>query len=201
MYEPQLANPGANPEMQLLPTEDINVINSQAVSEDYTSNYTRGHLTPTMHQRTLEDREATFTLTNIVPQREGSNSGPWGELEKKVLNRKTFCQGDMYVITGVMPGNRQMNEKVSVPDYLWSAYCCTKYKTKIQKLRPKFPTYAAVGSNIEERPEHDPVEVKTQDFAVTQMSLADLERNLKAKLRLRTPVSLFAGGCTVTKGD
>ncbi|XP_069550698.1 endonuclease domain-containing 1 protein-like, partial [Brachyistius frenatus] len=101
MYEPQLVLSDANPEMEPfhIPV-DQNVIESQAVLEDYrNSNFTRGHLNPSVHQKTKEDRKATFTLTNIVPQRGGSNSGPCNQLENEVLRKfKAFCTGKMLTV-------------------------------------------------------------------------------------------------------
>ncbi|XP_035983426.1 endonuclease domain-containing 1 protein [Fundulus heteroclitus] len=98
MYEPQLAFAGDSPDMRPFGRPvDQNVIESQAVDDDYKhSGFTRGHLTPSFHQEKEDDRNATFTLTNIVPQKKGSNEGPWNTLEKNVLDRfKAFCTGSM----------------------------------------------------------------------------------------------------------
>lgn len=183
---------------------DQNVIESQAVLHDYmNSSYTKGHLNPSMHQKTKEDREATFTLTNIVPQRAGSNSGPWSGLENEVLTKfKTFCNGSMYVITGVMPYNsepRWINNRVSVPEYMWSAYCCPSYKSNLPKsVKPFFPTYAAVGRNDRNSGEEIvPVNVKAKasvrGYDVRRMSLETLEGILTQRLAM--PISLFHGQC------
>ncbi|XP_038554686.1 endonuclease domain-containing 1 protein-like [Micropterus salmoides] len=205
MYEPQLAFSRASSEMKHFQTPvDQNVIESQAVLHDYmNSSYTKGHLNPSMHQKTKEDREATFTLTNIVPQRAGSNSGPWSGLENEVLTEfKTFCNGSMYVITGVMPYNsepRWINNRVSVPEYMWSAYCCPSYKSNLPKsVKPFFPTYAAVGRNDRNSGEEIvPVNVKAKasvrGYDVRRMSLETLEGILTQRLAM--PISLFHGQC------
>lgn len=183
---------------------DQNVIESQAVLQDYkNSTYTKGHLNPSMHQRTKEDREATFTLTNIVPQRAGSNSGPWSILENEVLRKfKAFCNGMMYVITGTMPymsGAQWINNRVSVPEYIWSAYCCPSYRDSLpMSVRPFFPTYAAVGRNDcnssqEIVPVNTKVKASVRGYDVRRMSLEALE-NILTK-RLAMPISLFDGQC------
>uniref|UniRef100_A0A3Q2Y5R8 Endonuclease domain-containing 1 protein-like n=1 Tax=Hippocampus comes TaxID=109280 RepID=A0A3Q2Y5R8_HIPCM len=201
----QLAFSHASPEMKPFNTPvDQNVLESQAVLEDYkNSNYTRGHLNPSMHQKTREDRVATFTLTNVVPQRAGSNSGPWNSLEKGMLKKfKTFCEGPMYVITGAMPyanGTRWINNRVSVPEYMWSAYCCPSYKAKLPRdVRPLFPTFAAVGRNDRNSGEEIvPVNPKVRNslrgYDVRKMPLDTLEDILAQRLAM--PISLFEGQC------
>ncbi|XP_047441395.1 endonuclease domain-containing 1 protein-like [Mugil cephalus] len=205
MYEPQLAFSGAHPEMEPfhIPV-DQNVIESQAVLQDYrNSSFTKGHLNPSMHQKTAEDREATFTLTNIVPQKAGSNSGPWSRLENDVLKKfTTYCEGPMYVITGAMPYKSNIpliNNRVSVPEYMWSAYCCPSYKSGLpQSVQQFFPTYAAVGRNDPNSGEEIvPVNVRAKaavrGYDVRRMSLETLEGILVDRLAM--PISLFDGGC------
>ncbi|XP_057706680.1 endonuclease domain-containing 1 protein-like [Corythoichthys intestinalis] len=205
MYEPQLAFSLASPEMKPFSTPvDQNVQESQAVLQDYkNSNYTRGHLNPSMHQKTRKDRIATFTLTNVVPQRAGSNSGPWNSLEKEVLRKfKAFCEGPMYVITGAMPYANEthwINNRMSVPEYMWSAYCCPVYKAKIPKdVRPLFPTYAAVGRNDRDSgeeivPVNPKVRTPLRGYDVRKMPLDTLEGILAQRLHM--PISLFEGKC------
>ncbi|XP_039668994.1 endonuclease domain-containing 1 protein-like [Perca fluviatilis] len=206
-YEPQLVSYKASPEMQPFTTPNTvnsDVMKSQAVSQDYAhSGFTKGHLNPSMHQKTIVDREATFTLTNIVPQQRGSNEGTWAPLEKEVLGRfKAFCKGSMYVITGAMPyesESRWINNRVSVPEYMWSAYCCPSYRSDLpDSVKPFFPTYAAVGRNDRNSGEEivplDPkADTRVRGYDVRQMSLETLEGILKTRLKM--PVSLFKGHC------
>ncbi|XP_041653161.1 endonuclease domain-containing 1 protein-like [Cheilinus undulatus] len=205
MYEPQLAFSHASPEMTVFHFPvDQNVVESQAVLQDYrNSNFTKGHLNPSMHQKTKQNREATFTLTNIVPQRAGSNSGPWNRLETEVLKKyKAFCNGSMYVITGGLPYEsepRWINNRVSVPEYMWSAYCCPSYSALLsESMRMFFPTYAAVGRNdINSSEEIVPININSKasfrGYDVRRMSLEALEDILR--MRLAMPVSLFDGQC------
>ncbi|KAM4586940.1 endonuclease domain-containing 1 protein-like [Fundulus diaphanus] len=204
-YEPQLAFAGASPDMRPFGrTVDQNVFESQAVNQDYTnSGFTRGHLNPSSHQKTKDDRKATFTLTNIVPQKEGSNTGTWNTQEENVLDRfKDFCTGSMYVITGVMPYKSDahwIKNRVSVPEYMWSAYCCPSYKSNITKdMKKFFPTFAAVGRNDpssgeEIVPVNETAKLAVRGYDVKQMPLQELEVILNQ--RLNAPVSLFDGKC------
>ncbi|MEQ2166975.1 hypothetical protein GOODEAATRI_033998, partial [Goodea atripinnis] len=173
---------------------DQNVIESQAVLQDYKdSSFSKGHLNPSSHQSTMEDREAPLTLTNIIPQQVGSNSGPWNKLENEVLRRfKDVCKEPMYVITGVMPYESEthwINNRVSVPEYMWSAYCCPSYVSKLHKvMKPFFPTYAAVGRNDPSSGEEIvPINAKAKTsvrgYDVRQMPLETLEGILAERLK------------------
>ncbi|XP_047440425.1 endonuclease domain-containing 1 protein-like [Mugil cephalus] len=189
MYEPQLAS---EKEREMKPFPDPvgqKVIDSQAVLADYTnSGYTKGHLAPSQHLNTEDDLKSSFTLTNIVPQKAESNNGPWSNLETEVLRRfKNYCNGQMYVITGTIPYKsvRLLNNRVSIPEYIWSAYCCPSFRPD-PNVKGFFPTYAAVGRN-------DP----NTDYAVERMSLERLEKVLLK--RLNKKISLFYQNCQVSK--
>lgn len=166
---------------------------SQAVEEDYRDTvYTLGHLAPNSHQETENDQRATFTLTNAVPQRGDSNSGPWSTLEQKVRKLKESCNSDMYVITGVIPydaGTHVINNRVHIPEYLWTAYCCQSSKVG-----------AAVGRNdrnsnddiVKKNPSLKPDHFKGYD--VEDKSLGELEKILEKRLNMPT-VRLFKNQC------
>lgn len=170
---------------------DQNVVDSQAVNEDYDPKfgYTRGHLAASSHKKTKDDRKATFTLTNIVPQKEGSNKGPWKDLEDEMITKLNDCKEPMYVITGALPykpqeqGAHWINNRVSVPEYMWSAYCC---RSKSNQLL----THAAVGRNDANSGKEI---VDLRGYGVKKMSLEDLEKILKQRLNMA--ITLFADQC------
>ncbi|XP_063077400.1 endonuclease domain-containing 1 protein-like [Engraulis encrasicolus] len=210
-YEPQLANSKASGEMVDFPMPpkkvDQNVIDSQAVPEDYTnSSYTRGHLNPNMHHSAKYDRLATFTLTNVVPQKQGSNDGPWAALE--MLINKTldqYCVGKAYVVTGIMPyrvgAERWLKDehRVAIPEYMWSAYCCPKYSQNLpESLRKTFPTFAAIGRNdpnsTEEIVPVDWTKKRNVGYDVRRMPLTDLEAYLRE--RYGSNVTVFNQQCS-----
>ena len=62
--------------------------------------YERGHLCNSEDRtRTPADNLATFAMTNILPQKEDSNKGPWFALEK--FGRKLVSQGnELYIVAG-----------------------------------------------------------------------------------------------------
>lgn len=108
----------------------------------------------------------------------------------------------MYIITGAMPyedGARWINNRVSVPEYMWSAYCCPSYKSDLpQSVKPFFPTFAAVGRNDRESgdeivPVNPKAKAYVRGYDVRKMPLDTLE-GILAK-RLAVPISLFHRQC------
>nr|XP_046232132.1 endonuclease domain-containing 1 protein-like [Scatophagus argus] len=207
-FEPQLAYPGADGNMIPFPPGplDQNVVDSQAVEPDYiNSTYSRGHLNPSLHHRSRGDRYATFTLTNVVPQKVGSNDGPWEALEQTVNKTlEAYCLGEAYIVTGIIPylNNEQWlkNHRVAVPEYLWSAYCCPHYNNSLpEELKDSFPTYAAIGRNDRNSTEEIVPVSKTakkqfRGYDVRKMPLETLEMYLKD--RFSTVVSVFYERCS-----
>nr|XP_020460451.1 endonuclease domain-containing 1 protein-like [Monopterus albus] len=207
-FEPQLAYPGADGNMICFPPGpvDQNVVDSQAVELDYiNSTYTRGHLNPSLHHQSHEDRTATFTLTNAVPQKVGSNDGPWEALEQTVNQTlAAYCLGDAYIVTGIIPyqtAERWLkNHRVAVPEYIWSAYCCPVYNSSLpEELKDAFPTYAAVGRNDRNStqeivPVSETAKKKYRGYDVRQMPLEKLEMYLRD--RFGTVVSVFYERCS-----
>ncbi|XP_017293567.1 endonuclease domain-containing 1 protein-like isoform X1 [Kryptolebias marmoratus] len=205
-YEPQLAYPGADGNMApFLPQPvDLNVVESQAVELDYiNSTFSRGHLNPSLHHQTHACRSATFTLTNVVPQRIGSNDGPWEILEQTVnMTLSAYCLGEAYVVTGIIPYRGKgpwIKNRVAVPEYMWSAYCCPSYNHSLpEELRDSFPTFAAVGRNDQNSTEEIVPIDKTakkqfRGYDVRQMPLKTLEMYLKD--RFNTVISVFYEQC------
>ncbi|HEY1055361.1 MAG TPA: DNA/RNA non-specific endonuclease [Emticicia sp.] len=99
-------------------------------NNDYVgSGFDRGHLCPSDDRdRTLADNEATFILTNIVPQAPNNNRGAWADLE--AYCRKIAEAGyELYIVAGVYGkagigsnGGKSFtldNGKMVVPESIW----------------------------------------------------------------------------------
>uniref|UniRef100_UPI00358FC7C9 endonuclease domain-containing 1 protein-like n=1 Tax=Myxine glutinosa TaxID=7769 RepID=UPI00358FC7C9 len=121
---------------------------SQAINEDYAnSNYDRGHLNPVMAQNTQVAKEATFTLTNVVPQVKEFNNGKWQNAEEKLSIYAKECKkrgGETFAVTGAVKGRYSIGcgedcgswkppksikpnknkHRVNIPTMMWSAACC-----------------------------------------------------------------------------
>ncbi|KAK2855419.1 hypothetical protein Q7C36_007288 [Tachysurus vachellii] len=209
-YEPQLAKAKADGNMVPFPIPpakvDQNVVESQAVQKDYTnSSYTRGHLNPNQHHNDTIARRATFTLTNVVPQKLQSNEGPWAKLENNVTKiLKEYCLGEAYIVTGVIPYEKDRwlkdEGRVAIPEYMWSAYCCQKYNQNLpDSLTGMFPTFGAIGRNdpnsTQEIVPVDQHQKKEElGYDVRLMELPVLEGYLK--MRYRMSISVFDQQCS-----
>ncbi len=102
----------------------------RVTSTDYTgSGFDRGHNCPSADRtRSAEDNEATFFMTNIIPQAPKQNRGPWKELEE--FSRDLVFDGnELYITMGNFGiggegsrGFREVigkDERVAVPQYVW----------------------------------------------------------------------------------
>ncbi|KAG2460393.1 NLRP3 protein, partial [Polypterus senegalus] len=139
---------------------------SQAVSEDYTATdatrYDRGHLSPSMHHNNEESRTATFTLTNIVPQRTILNQGEWNRYETEIMQQFVNGCTTTYVIVGVIRGKndkKTINNRVKVPSHLWTAACCVNNNNNPMR------SLGYIAEN--------------DDKPVEDINLADLQRQIK----------------------
>jgi len=98
---------------------DPNVAGSPDWGDYRKSGYTRGHMAPAMDMRW--DRQAMaecFMMTNMCPQIEQLNNGPWKSLEESV-HRWAKRDGSIWVYTGPIMGSRVQrigpNSDIAVP--------------------------------------------------------------------------------------
>ncbi|MCS6989711.1 MAG: DNA/RNA non-specific endonuclease [Chloroherpetonaceae bacterium] len=95
--------------------------------DDYTgSGFDRGHMVRSEERtRTREDNDATFLMTNILPQYHDLNAGPWLSLEEycEVLARKK--NKELYIIAGGIYDknpdylNGKGKGRVAIPKSTW----------------------------------------------------------------------------------
>lgn len=188
----QLAETTGNGNMMPFPTGYLHKSfeDTQAVLDDYSNvvQYERGQLNPDQHQSAIEDRAATYSLTNVVPLVREFNIGPWREhVERIRIRLNNFCLGKAYIVTGVTTtGNtirRNNQNRVGIPDELWSAYCCTDYDVNApHNVRSLLPSFAAMAMN-------------THGGEVTEMRVQDLEKHLRAKMKVDENFQIFYANC------
>ncbi|XP_062870789.1 endonuclease domain-containing 1 protein-like [Trichomycterus rosablanca] len=193
MYEPQLTETDGNGNMLPFPTGYLHMKfeDSQAVLDDYSNVvlYERGHLNPDQHQSDLNDRAATYTLTNMVPLVREFNIGPWQRYQELIRVRlNNYCRGTAFIVTGVTTaGNmirRNNQDRVAIPEDLWSAYCCTDYDRNAPHYeRVQFPSHAALAKNVK------------GDSSVHELTLQDLENFLRERMEVDQNLQIFYDNC------
>ncbi|KAK5867070.1 hypothetical protein PBY51_011589 [Eleginops maclovinus] len=193
MYEPQLSIVSDSREMQPFPSENLHKSfeDAQAVLEDYSNSviFERGQLNPDEHQADIDDKAATYTLTNVVPQVREFNIGPWKNHEHTIRRRlNNYCRGTAYVVTGVTTSGHNIRRhninRLGIPTYLWSAYCCINFDHNAPfSERSKFPAFAAHGLNDRE------------DNKVQEMTVQQLEDYLKRVTYVDSSFQIFYDNC------
>lgn len=90
---------------------------------DYTgSGYDRGHMTPSADRTaSVAANEATFILTNVVPQAPENNQGLWADLESHA--RDLVAQGnELYIVAGSAGSLGTLaGGKLTIPAAVWKA--------------------------------------------------------------------------------
>lgn len=70
---------------------------------------------------------ATFTLTNAVPMTPSFRERWYMNLNSLMDQALTpQCGGgdDLYILTGAVPSNHNVKDKVTIPEFVWLAACC-----------------------------------------------------------------------------
>ncbi|CAL1571177.1 unnamed protein product [Knipowitschia caucasica] len=132
--EPQLVNSSLQSEMKdgyWLGKDNPGVYlgEKQALNEDYThSGFDRGHLNPNGHHP-VPSRNATFTLTNVIPQNPKLNQNSWRIHESQLTDLFRANCSKAFVLVGAVPSAdhwivKNGVKRVNIPDRIWNAWCC-----------------------------------------------------------------------------
>jgi endonuclease G len=98
---------------------------TRVVASDYSgSGYSRGHMVRSEERTaTPEDNASTFLLTNVLPQTQDLNAGPWLGLERYLQEQAQREGREIYVVAGgIFPAQPQTlrgRGKVAVPTRTW----------------------------------------------------------------------------------
>ncbi|XP_065137750.1 endonuclease domain-containing 1 protein-like [Paramisgurnus dabryanus] len=178
------------PQLELLTSDEMNVkisYENQATDEDYINNnykVNRGHLFPSCHSSDEVTARSTFTLTNIVPQKINFNSGSWKRMEdetndlmgKHCRDKNNQNKVLAHVLTGAVPGNTTLNNRVNIPSHMWMTFCC--YNS----------TSSSWSSKAYWAPNED--ENKNSKAMISERSLEELQEFLS-----NTKITLFKNDC------
>lgn len=94
----------------------------------YGSGFDRGHQIPSADRLDPYINESTFVYVNATPQLHNFNGGLWAELEKLV---RTWAKRSdtLYVVTGVIPGTKTIEDNLGAQINIPRAY----YKTVLRE--------------------------------------------------------------------
>lgn len=98
---------------------------ARVITSDYSgSGYSRGHMVRSEERTaTPADNAATFLLTNILPQTQDLNAGPWLGLERYLQEQAQRGGREIYVIAGGIypprPETLNGRGKVAIPTRTW----------------------------------------------------------------------------------
>ncbi|MDR0926834.1 MAG: DNA/RNA non-specific endonuclease [Ignavibacteria bacterium] len=123
----------------------------RATHSDYTnSGYDRGHLVPSNERTsTKEANNATFYLTNIVPQTPDLNRLVWYQFEKYCKTLAVDSNYTLYIVAGgVYNDSSWMNEKIAIPDSCWKVALLVSNKNTLSDVDSTTQTIAIMMPNI-----------------------------------------------------
>ncbi len=140
-------------------------------TDDYTgSGYDRGHMCPSADRSAPpeENNQATFLLTNILPQAPNNNREAWEQLESD--SRSWVRKGHvLYVIAGGDGDNGTIADgKIQVPKYTWKIIVVMPVgESDITKITAETPVIAVrIPNNLNE---------KFGDWETYQVTVAKIE--------------------------
>ncbi|XP_006833806.1 PREDICTED: endonuclease domain-containing 1 protein [Chrysochloris asiatica] len=130
LVEPQIDDPNSKLEEVINEADAItsvnNLGNKQALNTDYLdSDYQRGQLYPFPLGNDFQ--MATYTLTNTVPMTPSFRKRWYMNLNSlmdQALAPHCGNGEDLYIVTGVVPSDHKVKDKVTVPEFVWLAACC-----------------------------------------------------------------------------
>ncbi|XP_025749505.1 endonuclease domain-containing 1 protein [Callorhinus ursinus] len=130
LVEPQIDDPTSPLEEVIDEADAITSVNGlgskQALSTDYLdSDYQRGQLYPFSLSKDLQ--VATFALTNTAPMAPSFRERWYlnlNSLMERALTPQCSSGAHLYILTGAVPSDRKLKDRVTVPAFVWLAACC-----------------------------------------------------------------------------
>ncbi|XP_045674098.1 endonuclease domain-containing 1 protein [Phyllostomus hastatus] len=130
LVEPQIDDPNSDLEEVMNEADAITTVSSlgskQALSTDYLdSDYQRGQLYPFSLGSGFHT--AMFTLTNAAPMTPTFQERWYMNLNSlmdQALTPQCGSGDDLYIITGAVPSDSKVKDRVTIPEFVWLAACC-----------------------------------------------------------------------------
>ncbi|XP_037019331.2 endonuclease domain-containing 1 protein [Artibeus jamaicensis] len=130
LVEPQIDDPNSDLEEVMNEADAITTVSNlgskQALSSDYLdSDYQRGQLYP--FSLGSDFHTAMFALTNAAPMTPTFQERWYMNLNglmDQALTPQCGSGDDLYIITGAVPSDSKVKDRVTVPELVWLAACC-----------------------------------------------------------------------------
>lgn len=150
--------------------------------QDYTgTGYDRGHIVRSQERTaTREDNDATFYLTNILPQKPDLNQGVWNSFE--LYCEQLAKQGkELYLIAGGIfdKDPPRLKGKVAVPKSCWKIVVVLERGQGVKDITKNTRIIAVDMPNIDG--------VRQDDWRKYRVSVAELERRTGLKFLTAVP--------------
>ena len=117
---------------------------------DYTnSGYDRGHMVRSEERtKTVEDNEATFLLTNILPQTPDLNRGVWLDLERCCERLCKKENKELFVIAGgIFHSQNKIKDMIAIPDSCFKIIVILDQGQSLQDVNKDTHTIAVIMPN------------------------------------------------------
>ena len=93
----------------------------ESTQKDYAkSGYDMGHMTAAGDAGTAQEQLETFSLANMTPQLPDLNRKA-RRLMEEAVRKQVLAEGDAWVVTGMIPGDKTIGNGVNVPSVIWKA--------------------------------------------------------------------------------
>lgn len=150
--------------------------------QDYTgSGYDRGHIVRSQERTaTREDNDATFYLTNILPQKPDLNQGVWNSFE--LYCERLAKQGkELYLVSGGIfeKDPPRLKGKVAVPKSCWKIVVVLERGQGLKDVTKNTRVIAVDMPNIDG--------IRDDDWRKYRVSVAELERRTGLKFFTAVP--------------
>ena len=177
----------------------------RATDADYKrSGYTRGHIVASgERQASVRANSKTFVFTNIMPQIEANNGGPWLHLETHYREQAELHNQDVYIMAGgIYEGAAKTigANHVAVPSSTWKVAVFLEKGQKITDIDASTRVVSIVVPNVEGKVE------RNQPFTKFRVTPKQIEQRAGVKFfahlppKVRETLRNKMDTATITKG-
>jgi DNA/RNA endonuclease G (NUC1) len=180
---------------QFMPDTDLPSGWRRVQHDDYTgSGYDRGHMVPSADRTSSRaNNEATFILSNIIPQAPANNQGPWAALEGH-LRELVWAGNEVYIIAGPQGVLEVIADgALTVPEAVWKvAVVLPEGRDDLERISRATTVIAVL------MPNDDTVESRSWEEYTTSVACVEARTGLDLLAALPDPLErqLAGAGCS-----